>query len=435
MLLDRPGSYDETKFRKDFPLGKAVAASAAVPGIFQPFPVSRLYRDEKGAEFLVQLSDGGVYDNQGIEALMDEQPVLRNKNCSHLLVSDASGQLNDELNPSTSIANVLSRTNEILMKRVREEELLRLINDQDPVRRVEREARNLSQDCAGKDKVLEEAGKILKPVVFLHLRRNVPVAGYRYIGEKNEKSQAGPPGTQQAEEFGVHPDAQRLLSHIRTDLDTFTDVEALSLAADGYLMAKHCLPRPGRQEWKDWDFLPRPAKANSADTGDADWRFGWAFEKLKDRPHGFYRKQLAASANQIGKVFLLRPITSTLIALPVIGAITALLYFIFRSVPMPVEQLIAVLTSIGRYSLGTAIAWLIIGALAALLLFLLLRRLLPILKGAWNWSSWIRVPVTNLWLKVIGPILGCVFISSLVGIYIITLDRLYLFQGRVQRSR
>ena len=38
--------------------------------------------------------------------------------------------------------------------------------------------------------------------------------------------------------FGVHPDVQMALSRIRTDLDFFSDVEASSLEADGYLMTR-----------------------------------------------------------------------------------------------------------------------------------------------------------------------------------------------------
>ncbi len=431
MRLERPVSYDETKFRKNFPLGKAVAASAAVPGIFQPFPVSRLYHDKNGNEFLIQLSDGGVYDNQGIEALMDEQPVLRNRNCSHLLVSDASGQLNDDLNPSTGIFNVVSRTNEILMKRVREEELLRLINDQNPIRLVERAVLNLSPDCTGSDNILKEAGKILKPAVFLHLRRNVPVDSYQYIGEKN----VSPSSYMSARNigFGVHPEAQSLLSHVRTDLDTFTDVEVFSLAADGYLMAERYLPKAGSPEWKEWDFLPRQAAVPDV-SNKVRWKFAWAFDRLKEQPQGTYKKQLKASGEQLGKVFILRPFLSSLIALPILAAITLLLYLLLRSVPIPVENAIAVLTTIGKYSFGEAVASLIGALLACLLLFLLLRRLLPVLKRVWNWLNWIRVPLTSLWLNVIGPVLGSLFVSSLANLYLVTLDRLYLVQGRVKRG-
>ena len=61
-------------------LGEAVAASAAVPGLFPPMQLTGLY------EYPLQLVDGGMYDNQGIDALLDA-------GCTDVVVSDAGGQL------------------------------------------------------------------------------------------------------------------------------------------------------------------------------------------------------------------------------------------------------------------------------------------------------------------------------------------------------
>src|SRR3954466_10754706 len=52
---EAPQPHDQTL------LSTAVAASAAVPGIFRPIVLEKLYPDR-----LVRLSDGGVHDNQGI---------------------------------------------------------------------------------------------------------------------------------------------------------------------------------------------------------------------------------------------------------------------------------------------------------------------------------------------------------------------------------
>src|SRR5215217_5316804 len=62
-------------------LGYAVAASSCVPGLFEPFPLKDLYPSR-----VVRLVDGGVHDNQGIGALIEQD-------CNVLLVSDASGQM------------------------------------------------------------------------------------------------------------------------------------------------------------------------------------------------------------------------------------------------------------------------------------------------------------------------------------------------------
>ncbi|MDQ6664218.1 MAG: patatin-like phospholipase family protein, partial [Acidobacteriota bacterium] len=76
-----PKQYQEMR------LGHAVAASAAVPLLFDPFELGDLYPGQT-----VRLSDGGVHDNQGISGLLGED-------CTVLLVSDASGQLTSRESP------------------------------------------------------------------------------------------------------------------------------------------------------------------------------------------------------------------------------------------------------------------------------------------------------------------------------------------------
>src|SRR5262249_59251477 len=57
-------------------LGYAVAASACVPGLFEPLTLANLYErlapDGSGTvRPLVRLVDGGVHDNQGTAALLE----------------------------------------------------------------------------------------------------------------------------------------------------------------------------------------------------------------------------------------------------------------------------------------------------------------------------------------------------------------------------
>ena len=97
-------------------LAHAVAASACVPGIFTPLSIHDLYRNSRQQEIVVELVDGGVYDNQGFDALVNADP-----GCEFIVCSDASGQLEDERAPSSAILSVASRANDILMTRVRAE--------------------------------------------------------------------------------------------------------------------------------------------------------------------------------------------------------------------------------------------------------------------------------------------------------------------------
>jgi predicted acylesterase/phospholipase RssA len=88
-------------------LGYAVAASSCVPSLFDPLNLPNLYPDN-----VVRLVDGGVQDNQGATALLDQ-------GCNVLLVSDASGQMGEQQDPSKNFIGVPLRSNTILQARIR----------------------------------------------------------------------------------------------------------------------------------------------------------------------------------------------------------------------------------------------------------------------------------------------------------------------------
>ena len=90
-------------------LSRIVGASSGVPVLFPPTPVL--------GDLLV---DGGVSDNQGIEALLEEK-------CNILLVSDASGQMEPVHSLSSKESSVFGRVNEILQFQVRTKLLDRLV--------------------------------------------------------------------------------------------------------------------------------------------------------------------------------------------------------------------------------------------------------------------------------------------------------------------
>ena len=77
-----------------FRLGHAVAASACVPGIFEPLALPDLY-----PKLTVRLVDGGVHDNQGISGLLEQGMNV-------FLVSDASGQMELQTQPASSLLGV-----------------------------------------------------------------------------------------------------------------------------------------------------------------------------------------------------------------------------------------------------------------------------------------------------------------------------------------
>jgi len=194
--------YDEITTRKPyFLLGNAVAASAGVPGLFPPMAISSLYKDRR-----VQLVDGGVYDNQGIAGLLDPDCV-----CTDFIISDASGQSDATDNPATETLSVLIASSGVMGDRVREE----MVNSLEQTQPRHTAYFHLTRGLFARDIEFNEGG---------------------VSDEAGAKMSSGVVASER--EFDVAQEAQRLLAHIRTDLDSFTDVEAGCLEADGHQMSE-----------------------------------------------------------------------------------------------------------------------------------------------------------------------------------------------------
>ncbi len=235
----KAGPYDKLT------LGAAVAASACVPGIFEPLQLPGLYPGR-----LVRLVDGGVHDNQGVDALIGQ-------GCDFIFCSDASGQMGDENIPPNGPVSTPSRSMSVLMKRVREGEYA-----------------DLSARAATPD-----AGRNL---FFVHLKSELPADAVDWVGCEDPT----PPTPRAAAVYGVDNQIQRYISDIRTDLNSFSEVEASALMTSGYLMASHelkrCVDRLGAGRGnggfaafdlgatpRNWDFLALKNKmALPPDTND-----------------------------------------------------------------------------------------------------------------------------------------------------------------------
>jgi predicted acylesterase/phospholipase RssA len=215
-------------------LGHAVAASACVPGIFEPVPLNHLYEHEipkyerngKSSEVepIVRLVDGGVHDNQGVAALLDQ-------GCNVFLVSDASGQMSALDFPSNRILGVPLRANDILQARVRDAQYRELC----------------SRHRSG----------LLKGLMFIHLKKDLQIDLVDWIDSQDPSERKTVPPLAP---YGVQREIQRRLAAVRTDLDSFSDAEAYALMCSGYLMTEHALandsvlgfdvPPVGREKWK-----------------------------------------------------------------------------------------------------------------------------------------------------------------------------------------
>ncbi|MEJ2201493.1 MAG: patatin-like phospholipase family protein [Desulfuromonadaceae bacterium] len=199
----------KTQYQK-FRLGYAVAASSCVPGLFDPLEIDELYPGRA-----VRLVDGGVHDNQGVAGLLDE-------GCDFIFCSDASGQMHDQENPSSNFLGVPLRSNDILQDRIRECQYEHL-------------------------RAMSLSGR-LKGLFFIHLKKDIAQEDIAWIGgaEKIPNSQRN------QTPYGIDRDLQRQLAEIRTDLDSFSQVEAYALMLSGYRMAEEHAKALNR-EFKDSD--------------------------------------------------------------------------------------------------------------------------------------------------------------------------------------
>lgn len=183
---------------KKYRLGYAVAASACVPGMFEPLTIAGLYEKRT-----VRLVDGGVHDNQGIAGLLSE-------GCTRIMCSDACGQMEDVLQPSDTPMGVLLRTTSILQDRVREAEYLDLRSRLD--------------------------SQALEGLFFVHTRKELEAQPLDWI-RCQDPSPITPKSSNQTS-YGIDRDLQEKIAAIRTDLDCFTQNEAFTLMASGYQITK-----------------------------------------------------------------------------------------------------------------------------------------------------------------------------------------------------
>lgn len=196
---------DAPKDYRRMRLGHAVAASACVPGVFEPLELPSLY-----PEMTVRLVDGGVHDNQGIAGLLEQDATF-------LVVSDASGQMVLQEEPKEGPIGVPLRANNILMARVRAAEF---------------------QDVRAR----RRAG-LLRELVFVHLKRDLEVDAINWekCPDPYDPSEVARPTARRGPltRYGIRKDIQESLAALRTDLDCFSDAEAFALMTSGYRMIEH----------------------------------------------------------------------------------------------------------------------------------------------------------------------------------------------------
>jgi predicted acylesterase/phospholipase RssA len=271
---------DTPKAHRQIRLGHAVGASACVPGLFEPLVLDQLYPDRT-----VGLVDGGVCDNQGTTSLLEQD-------CNVILVSDGSGQMGSENQASKGLLGVPMRSNGILQARVREAQYNGL-------------------------SARKRAG-LLRGFMFVHLKEDLDVDPIDWIGclDPFDASDDSRPAYRRGRltRYGIAKDIQELLAGVRTDLDSFSDVEAFALMTSGYRMTEH-----GFRYSKCVEGFPEPEQ-------QVEWDFLAVEEGMKGggSKYDYLKKQLSASSALAFKIWKLSPVlkvTSWVLAIAVLAFI------------------------------------------------------------------------------------------------------------------
>jgi len=275
-----PRAREPVYLSREASVADAVAASSALPGVFAPLRIPWAFAEAYKGSFLRKLMhkvlsrhylavDGGVFDNQGIQ-------VLLNENCASIIVSDAAAALKHENRPRTwqfwpfgNRKGVLFRSQDIVFERVRElgyqllkthQALFRsfkaLSEHMAPNERILAHLQNwsrpklesylaidlgsdfdLAPDCAPKLPDLGQFASIGSVELSYRIRMETvtgvthEVTGGLTRSRPKDDLPLAPPRL---------PDSIRhLVRTIRTDLDRFSPIEISALIFHGYTLVDH----------------------------------------------------------------------------------------------------------------------------------------------------------------------------------------------------
>lgn len=208
----------------DVRVGHAVGASACFPPVFPTFLMYGVYDDLHVPR--LGLTDGGVYDNVGVTALLDED-------CTEIIASDTSGLFTTTPAAATGHVGLAARLPDLLMRALGgvQRQALR------ERRRVSRSLDKLARTAAGAPTPLQQeiaaiqASRALDALVYFH------IASPRVEPAEPQQLASVVPALH---DIGV--DGHDVAA-LRTDLDGFGDVEVAALINHGYDMADRYVRR------------------------------------------------------------------------------------------------------------------------------------------------------------------------------------------------
>src|SRR5262249_53975352 len=144
---------------------------------------------------------------------------------------------------------------------------------------------------------------LLKGLMFLHLQKDLDAdpVDWRECQDPHDASDEARPAARRGvlTRYGIQKSVQRLLAALRTDLDSFTEVEAFALMTSGY--------RQARQAAEHLRDVPEAVPSKDG------WRF-LEIEPMLNPGAGFddLTKQLRVGGLTPGKVWMLSPALTAL---------------------------------------------------------------------------------------------------------------------------
>jgi predicted acylesterase/phospholipase RssA len=374
--------YEAPEGFKQVPLGHAVAASACVQGVFEPLTFEGLYPDRT-----VRLVDGGTCDNQGVGGLLEQD-------CNVILISDGSGQMETQNHPSPGLLGVPLRSVDIVQARVRAAQYNEL------------SARRRSG--------------LLRGFMFVHLKGDLDVDPVDWVDCQDpfEASDDARPIYRRGPltRYGIAKAIQRQLAAIRTDLDSFSDVEAYALMTSGYRMTEQafregCIEgfgRPKKEKREERDVEQEEKKKEEL------WNF-LQVEKGMRVPNKEYRhvqRLLGVSPSKAFKVWMLSKWLKALAVLLAVAAVAGVVFLFFR------------------YSNKDLVKNFTLGSLGLALLSYILTKVATLMLG----KNVMKVIQFRSTLIRVALGIGLALFGTLVaGLHLIVFDRLFLRFGGIKK--
>lgn len=244
-------------------------------------------------------------------------------------------------------------------------------------------------DLVREKQLSSHLSKHYRTTALMHLKRRLPIESIPI--QKQDKQDCRIKGPYQA--YGVNEEVQTLLSRIRTDLDSFSDAEAYSLMLDGYKMSGYEINRSKVKDFAAKHAIPK-----------RDYRFFEIEEWLTSRNiDPYYKRLLEAASKTLFKAFRINIFLK--IAGFAIMAFLSIMFFI--KLPPNVHVPKALLT------------------LAIFFLFLLKAM----------YADLLRAPAVRIMLKIAPAVFIAFTGGVLIGLYLITIDKLYLYLGSMKRLK